>query len=96
MCALGPPHIPGNCPSPPGSLHVHVQRQKCAACSFEAEHGTEECPHPVDPDAHTCWDREKAAKVRSEVLPLIITKSAVIEIIETVFAEYHTDCDGDV
>lgn len=26
----------------------------CMACNFEAEIGTEEVPHPVDPRAHTC------------------------------------------
>lgn len=26
----------------------------CTACSFEAEHGTEECPHPVDQRMHSC------------------------------------------
>ena len=26
----------------------------CSACSFEAEFGSEECPHPVDARAHSC------------------------------------------
>ena len=26
----------------------------CPACDFEAEHGTPEVPHPVDPRAHEC------------------------------------------
>jgi hypothetical protein len=31
-----------------------VDPKKCAACTFEAEWGTEECPHPVDARVHTC------------------------------------------
>ena len=29
----------------------------CSACSFEAAHGTEEVPHPVDKRLHTCIEQ---------------------------------------
>jgi hypothetical protein len=32
----------------------HPYESKCAACSFEAEWGNEDVPHPVDPRAHSC------------------------------------------
>jgi hypothetical protein len=33
---------------------------KCRACAFEAEHGTQEVPHPVDPRVHDCVERSNA------------------------------------
>lgn len=43
--------------------HVVLRRSGCRACQMEAEIGTEELPHPIDPRAHTCLEvAQEAAK----------------------------------